>query len=756
MADFTKSFALVAQLDRGSIENDVDTMAKNLAKAIESAFVGIGEQISISILSGVRQGLLGSVEMIGQSRLGGGNIPTTQSILQSQATTASTALPRGVLTDQYGSPINPGLQPEPIIPPGAAPPPTAPTSPQQEPQRHWYDEETQGGTPKTTRTPKTEGGFLEYDKAFATKIAGMAGVLGEGIGLIGEMPGIRRNAAASRAEVENLGGRAMMRGDFESAILQQQMGGNEAIRDQATTEETTKLVGNVLKSGAIATIVGAIAAAPFTGGLSLTAALAAGGGMAAFSAIRGTSGLDTAVETNTNARIEAERKRQAEFLTMTQRGRETGIAAYQTAQGIGGPEFAPMISGMGMPQIGGMDIRQFSAQQGLSPEQFTQTMTGFSGLGGIYPGGPQLAQEPELLGRALTQVGQGFTQMPQVAQGMVQGGMSPVEAVRAAADMFEEAVAAGLDKARAGEALLRMSQRAEQMGFGGGAAAEIQTQQSLGLAQQMFPGQDISPAQQSIAEKMQQFGQQGATRGFDLMSNLRGTRGAERKFGVKAGNAELETYLSRQNVTAEGIRAMEGLTDERGKPMFPGLSKVSGKEEEFAADVMKERAQERIRTREAYQGKEAARAGIVTSLVGENAPIEQVAATIRGEQAMRREGTMTPGVPVGTGPGGIRMPSPDQLSAQQQMKQAAIQTAATDAAVVSQGLNTLAQQLPALNTAFTNLLNKIQQISPAVGAPHSSAAPARSTPFLGMPFGTGGPSRGEIFDVTKGMVPEGS
>lgn len=753
------SLNLVAQLDQGNIQSQTSQMAMNMARAIESAFQGIGTQIAASILAGVRQGLQGSIEMIGQTRigLGGGNVPVTESerqVMASAATQSNEAKMRDLRASMGIFPEAPVPQPQPFQAPsvGAG----AQMGPAEE-------VETEGGfvtTPRTRRRARAGMGEM------AGRAAGAIGIAGEAIGLLGELPGIQRQAAASRAETEDLSGRALMRGDFEGAILQQRMGGREAMREQATTEETGKLVKNVLTSGAIATVlagvagVAAVAAAPITGGLSLAAvpglAAAAGVATGGMALARGVAGFDTAVQGNIQGRTEAERQREFEFTEMTRRGRETAVGAYHGAQAMGGPEFAPMMAGLGMPQVGGMDIRQFAVQQGLSTEQFQQTMGGFAGLGGLYGGGgPALAKEPELLGRALTQVGQGFTQLPQVAQGMVQGGMSPVDAVRAAADMFEKAVTSGMDKAKAGEALLRMSQRAEQMGVGGGGAAETQMTQAMGLAQQMFPGGEISPAQQLMAERLQQFGQQGATRGFEMMSNLTATRGAERRFGIHQGGQrgdELETYLSRQTVTGAGVKKLEEQVDENGKPLFPGLKAVAGHEEEFAAEVMKERAQQRVRTRERFLGKTSARAGFVTANVAEGAPLEQVGAAIAGEQVMGREGTMAPGIPIETDPNRLagKMPSPEQFAAQQKMKETAVATAATDAAVISKGLNTLAEQLPAINTAFQELLAKIKSMSPGGGAgdTHHHAASTTGKSWFGSLF--------PGFDTTTGQTPPGS
>lgn len=571
------SLNLVAQLDQGNIQSQATQMAMNMARAIEDAFQGIGSQIAASILSGVRQGLQGSVEMLGQARLGGGgaNLPITETERQVMASQATS--PRGIFTAEGEfRPIGQTApHPEQIVPPTAPQPP-----PLQGPVAAPAAQPATQPTPE----PQTEGGFV-MSKSMRQGISkgfGAAGAIAE---FLGEFPGLQRRSQASGAELENMTARSAMRGDIEQMTAIQRLGGQEAMTARATREEAMIIGGEVAAAVSLAF-------APVTGGMSLLlGGLALGVGA---TAVRGMVGFNTRVEQNVLGQTEAERKKNEEIYTFLQQGRETAIRGFETARNAGAPELSGIMAGgldanlprnalaqakerlsqiendpannAGASFMGGgarteanqlrdrikeletqanradpfmvtsqgrnTSLRQFAAQMGIGEQEFLQTMQQTAtGMGGTFLGQqPKLEQMPNQIAELVRMQGLGVPNAAGIAGQLFQGGgMTRTESIETVKQMFEDAVSAGMDKAQVSRALTEMASRASQLGFGGGGVAATEMQRGLGLAQAAFgtTGEVEGPEMRFAQNINQQLTQAGRSQTAGL-GKMGGQQGVER------------------------------------------------------------------------------------------------------------------------------------------------------------------------------------------------------------------------------------
>ncbi|NBU72956.1 MAG: hypothetical protein EBS53_16200, partial [Bacteroidetes bacterium] len=119
--------------------------------------------------------------------------------------------------------------------------------------------------------------------------------------------------------------------------------------------------------------------------------------------------------------------------------------------------------------MGDQSLRGYAAGFGVGPEQFAGLMQRSIGaMGGVFLGQtPELMQNVSGLAQMARLTGLGLGQAPEIAGALVQGGMGRGAAMESTRQMFEDAVSAGLDKARVGQALITTATRAEQLGIGG-------------------------------------------------------------------------------------------------------------------------------------------------------------------------------------------------------------------------------------------------------------------------------------------------
>jgi hypothetical protein len=579
------SLNLVAQLDQGNIQSQAAQMAQNMSRAIEDAFQGIGSQIAATILAGVRQGLQGSIEMIGQTRLPAGFVPMTETERQVAASQATQ--PRGIYDAQGNfQPIGGQPQPQPVIQPGAPQPPPlqAPAAPAAQPQAQQPTEET-----------PTEGGFLGMSRKQAAKVGMKAfSALGTGLELFGEMPSLMRQSAASGAEIQNLEARTAMRGDVEQMLAIQRLGGQDEIAGRARREEGTILAGEV--AGAIG-----LALAPLTGGLSAGLALAMGAGALGLGAdaARRAGGFNTRVEQNIMGQTQAERLQNQEVYRFLERGRETQIRGFDAARQAGAPELAGIFAGGGdanlasnsaataredrerlRQQIATMQantpgdpslqqararetqlterinqlesqatgaagsmvtsqgrnvsLRQMAAQMGIGEQEFLQTMGQVGSMGGVFLGEQNRTPGANQIAELIRMQGIGLSNAGGIAGSLFQsGGMTRGESIETVRQIFEDAVSAGMDKAQVGRAMTEMAARGNQLGFGGGGVAAAEMTRGLGLANAAF-GSTVEGPQMRFAQQVnQQLTQATRSQTADL-GKIGGQIGAER-FARRAG-----------------------------------------------------------------------------------------------------------------------------------------------------------------------------------------------------------------------------
>jgi len=130
------------------------------------------------------------------------------------------------------------------------------------------------------------------------------------------------------------------------------------------------------------------------------------------------------------------------------------------------------------------------------------------GLGGAFFGrGNVLDEMPDATADMMRMRGLGLQNAPQIAAGLQAG--APInqdpaqtrrESIAETREMFEDAVSAGLDRARTGRALQVMAEQASR-GLGAGSAATEQFKQALGMAQTIFGKGGIEGAEMDFTQR---------------------------------------------------------------------------------------------------------------------------------------------------------------------------------------------------------------------------------------------------------------
>lgn len=703
---------LVAKLDQGNIGAEASNMGKTLKDAIESAFEGLGERLAKKILSDLgvtlQQGLgsavsglqIGGMTQTAQQQAAiamdqGNTVQLDYGARQGNAFRKGGNVPE-MMDDDFAKIIDTNS-------PGAS------TSPGSEPQsmaRQALD-------------------WLKKNKKAVGGISGVAGIGIDAYGTMeGEMPGIQRQAEASRSEIGGMQGREMMRGQIEDIMAQQTAGGLDQMKSKAGNEELAKHIALGLKTAMVDIGVGA-AAGSVVPGVGTTAGAVVGAGKAIFDIYKQTGSYDTDVEKNIQGQTDAERKRNAEFMSASSRGRSVGLSAYHGSQMMGAEELSPFLTGE--------HSRGQALSSGLSESQFEGALQGFGGMGGVFNGKSALDGQTGGIDRLLKQMGQGFGAAPQVAQGLVGGGMDQGSALKASADMFEDAVAAGIDKAKVGDALIRMSSRAESMGIGGSEVAMSQERQAMAEARRNF-GPDVQDSQLRTQEAATQFMNRRSGQGLEFTGSMQGLRGLEKKTGAhlrgQSGNA-LEYMLASGQVDSGGLKMAMDNPDFKDSGIRELIKKIAPNGDlEAAAKAINEA--ETKGTENVYErgvGKVSGRLAQARQFAPAGSTLSQ---TMTGYNTAGDTGTgksMEIGHDVAVS---------DATGKSAELKSAAIQQASVDAMAINSGLKSLAQQIPLMVSAVNNFYDSLKKQSD-IGFKGPSL-PASMTPqqkLLSSPHGKG-------------------
>ena len=430
--------------------------------------------------------------------------------------------------------------------------------------------------------------------ANVSRAAGVAGFVGQLMQTGAELPMALQRGRASEAELENLPGRMLMRGDYQQMLALEQLGGRGEAEGSARLRAQTSIGGQALEGGVMGlgglAVAGGALETMATGGMAAIplAALAAGGGLAAAGALK-TGGaairetqLGTETEGQLSQMLQSQTKLNQEQMASLQRGHDLSVQAFRQAQQMGAPELSEFMLG-GTGQVGSQrrNLREFGVLEGnITNDQVQRTLQVLGGqMGGNFLGRTPLIQDPSRsqgIADLMRVQGAGLSQAPEIAAGMFAGmgapgvdiGNQQQRALEMTKEMFEDAVSGGLDKASAGRAMVEMSQRSQQLGLGGAEAARMEMQNVLGLTQNLF-GPNQTESQRKFAGDIFQQTQQ-MTRGQGGIGAISGLRAMERlqeEFGFKVNPAEMET-MRITTQTPEGLRQRfekEGRQDLAGR-----------------------------------------------------------------------------------------------------------------------------------------------------------------------------------------------
>lgn len=173
---------------------------------------------------------------------------------------------------------------------------------------------------------------------------------------------------------------------------------------------------------------------------------------------------------------------------------------YQAAQNARANREA--FSGM---MVGGGTLAQYGVNRGLSGEESRDTIARLAAsMGGEFATGNALSRSSGSIADMMNLRARGLSNVAEISGGLFQGSMgNRDEAMRATKEIFEDAVAGGLDKAATGKAMQQMAQESSR-GIGFGDAATERFRSALGASSRMFGGKEIEG------------------KGFEYMANLRG------------------------------------------------------------------------------------------------------------------------------------------------------------------------------------------------------------------------------------------
>jgi hypothetical protein len=580
------------------------------------------------------------------------------------------------------------------------------------------------------------------------RISGALGAVGTGLSLLGELPGIERRSAAAGAELSNLSGRALMRGDIEGSIVQQRLGGQDAMRLQATKEEGAIIAGEIVAG------LGLVLA-PLTGGLTgIPALLAGGAGLAALTTgIRGAAGFDANVAQNVQGRTEAERMRQFEILQMGQMTRSFALQSFQGGQELGGRELSEFLfSGARDPELarrnlenaqrealpvllsGGtlspdmqrnledlltqsrlaeqssvtgpdgqrMGLLQFGQQIGLMPEQVQATMRQIGGMGRIFNGETQLQGMQQNVADILNLQAFGVQGAPQMAVGFARGAPQTREGMRegfeTVKELVTEMIAAGVDKAAVNRSMLTVMQQAAQ-GLGALGPARLEAERSAATAAATFgvsQGGQVTEAQMEFSQRAMRGFLQAPSAGSGLMgaagfSATHATQEMLRRSGIKTGLQE-ELIIQQFGGGAISPEAIQQLGRRQG------------------VNISAERAQELARESQQNVLKAEQR---MLGLVGQGAGL--AAANLAGAKTdveafrsldLLKTGTIA-GSFIGPRPAiGTQIPGAGLPGAQETQALAGI-----NVAQITSGVTTLGSNLELINRSLNELVTKIRGVT---------------------------------------------
>lgn len=543
---------------------------------------------------------------------------------------------------------------------------------------------------------------------FMSTYGQVMGLAATGAMVAGQLPGAFRRGAVGGAAIENLQARAAMGGDVERLMAVGQLGGMDSLETGGTMEAALGIGGRLAGAGIAA------AAGPVTGGAGYLAA-----GVLGTQAVGQIAQFDAERQRVINERIAAQISQQQEFFQFTKSGRQQAVSAFRSAQAMGAPEFSEFMAGIGM-DISGGTMRQAAVAAGISEPQFRQTLGGLAGgMGGMFFGEqPRLQGMPGGVRDVMRMQGLGLQQAPGILSQMQLGvGGNQMgnrqENMEQLRSMFEDAVSAGLDRARTGQALQIMANQAQQ-GLGATGAAVSQFQQSLGIAQNLFGAGGIEGAEMGFTQRAMA-GIQGFTRGGGGLGQIAGLRAA-RQFAGEAGMEGLGPLqmlnLQQQMQTPGSIARLmrqqgaEGFEGE-GTDFSPGqMQRAQGLMGRFQTI---RRQQAGAVAEEAFGGMAGAREFVFGGMAGTAEEAMGIADITRAGDIRAETGRQVTAAGQITGPA-FDISQQNAAKAAGALGQIAQQLSQIDAETIANGFRTVGQQLPVLSEALSDLITRAETV----------------------------------------------
>lgn len=439
-----------------------------------------------------------------------------------------------------------------------------------------------------------------------------------------QIPGALRGREVAIPGIENMAGRAAMSGDIEKLFAAQQLGGFGAIEQSAGYEQAarTGVAGLGIAGGAalgagigsfipgLGTGIGAAVGAG-VGGLNFIAtSLGFAGGqkslmeerlgverakspefyeamsrsrglaMGGFEAARGmgipemamfAAGGGAGMENLQSQQVEAQAAIAEEERLIQQNRRQMAGGVGGLPRGLGRlgqlrENLAGIESriGEGDPfSVDGRSLRSFAADYGVGPEQLSGVMArSMATMGGAFLGQtPELMQNMGGVAQMARLTGLGFGQAPELAGALVRGGESRGDAMESTRQMFEDAMAAGLDKARVGQAMMTTASRIEQLGMGGAQAAQQEQRMALAAAQAISGGGPIEGFQMEIGQKtVQQLREMGSAEGgLGMVGGYQAVRkfGSEMQRKIKAAGGKMGGFSDVEQAALQSLEVDE-------------------------------------------------------------------------------------------------------------------------------------------------------------------------------------------------------
>lgn len=628
-----------------------------------------------------------------------------------------------------------------------------------------------------------------------------------------QIPGVMRGREVAIPGIENMAGRAAMSGDIEKLFAAQQLGGFGAIEQAAGYEQAARTgvaglgiaggaamgaAAGTMFAGPAGTLAGGIVGAG-VGGLNFIASAlgysqgqkslmeerlgverakspefyeamsrSRGLAMGGFEAARGmgipemamlAAGGGAGIENLQSQQVQAQAAIAEEERLIQQNRRQMASGVGGLPRGLGRlGQLRENLAGIesriaeGDPySVDGRSLRSFAADYGVGPEQLSGVMArSMATMGGAFLGQtPELMQNMGGLAQMARLTGLGFGQAPELAGALVRGGESRGDAMEATRQMFEDAMAAGLDKARVGQAMMTTASRIEQLGMGGAQAAQQEQRMALAAAQAISGGGPIEGFQMEIGQRtVQQLREMGSAEGgLGMVGGYQAVRkfGGELQRKIRAAGGKMSGF---SDVEQAALQSLE--VDEAG---LKELLRRKGVSEEVLGQLDLKEEAERITQMKAQEALGSLQTGTASSRKMGSGPLsaaEYALGKSQGEKGLSgvfAVGRAAESVRTGMRPvtQGITAEDINQYGfagaealakerAQQQIEtsvtgteagQMARQQAQIGALQAGAGMQTLDQQAAVLATAFEQLALRTNQLFAEKAKTTEEAKPAR-------------------------------